>query len=287
MSRTVKALVLTGYGLNCDYETAHALKTAGAGADRIHINQLTGQVVPSERVSLADYQILVFDGGFAWGDDHGAGVLLASRLKNRIGEEVEEFIERGNLIIGICNGFQAMVNLGLLPGFDGRYSERKVALIANDCGNFRNQWVRLEANESSPCVFTRGIGSIDLPMRHGEGKFYAEGPVLERIVEENLVALRYGLPEGGPANGRFPANPNGSLHDIAGITDPTGRIFGLMPHPEAYNSFTNHPGWTRTREMASREGKRAKPKEPEGEGIKIFRNAVAFAAENLAPRSGI
>ena len=281
MTGKVKALVLTGYGLNCDYETDHALKLAGAEVDRVHVNQLTGRAAAAERVSLGDYRILVFDGGFSWGDDHGAGVLLALRLKNRIGAALRAFVEGGKLVLGICNGFQALVNLGLLPGLDGNYEERRVALIDNDGGNFRNAWVRLAVDRSSPCVFTRGIESIDLPVRHAEGKFYAGADVLERIVGENLVALRYALPDGRAAGGLFPHNPNGSLHDIAGITDPTGRILGLMPHPEAFNHFTNHPLWTRKRQNRGKEGKEMSPDRADGDGVKIFRNAVTFAAENL------
>jgi phosphoribosylformylglycinamidine synthase len=265
--------VLTGYGLNCDWETAHAFELAGAEAHRIHINQLLMGEKIGQNARLEDYQILAFIGGFSWGDDHGAGVLLAAKLLYNIGEQILDFIEAGNLVIGICNGFQALVNLGLLPGLDGDYRSRRVALIGNDCGSFRDQWVNLQVEEASVCVFARGLKNLELPIRHGEGKFYAEKPVIGRLLEENQVVLRYAGREGNPAGGSFPDNPNGSLEDIAGICDPTGRVFGLMPHPEAYNHWTNHPNWTRFKESCRRRGE---PYPQEGCGIQIFRNAVDY-----------
>jgi phosphoribosylformylglycinamidine synthase len=268
-----KALVLTGYGLNCDWETAYAFELAGAEAHRIHINQLLMGEKIGQIARLDDYQILAFIGGFSWGDDHGAGVVLATRLLYNIGEELLGFIEAGNLVIAICNGFQALVNLGLLPGFAGDYRSRQVALIGNDCGNFRDQWVHLQVQGDSPCVFTRGLEHLELPVRHGEGKFYAEKSVMRRLLEENQVVVRYADSGGNAAGGRFPENPNGSLEDIAGICDSTGRVFGLMPHPEAFNHWTNHPDWTRFKEQYRRSGQ---PYPQEGHGIQIFRNAVEY-----------
>jgi phosphoribosylformylglycinamidine synthase len=263
----VRALVLTGYGLNCDYETQHVFQLAGAQADRVHINELI-----AGRVRLEEYHILALIGGFAWADDHGAGVILATKLRHHLGDAILEFVRAGRLVIGICNGFQALVNLGLLPGFKAGSFRREVALAYNDCGNFRDQWVHLRVEET-PCVFTRGLTHIDLPVRHGEGKLVAAPEVLARMEENGQVVMRYALPDGSPARGAFPWNPNGSLLDIAGICDPSGRIFGVMPHPEAYNHFTNHPDWTR-RKWAAR-GEEA-PSE-DGEGVAIFRNAVREA----------
>lgn len=267
----VKALVLTGFGLNCDLETAHAFELAGAEATRVHINALI-----EREVRLEEFQILAFIGGFSWGDDHGAGVVQAVRLKTRLGEELVRFVADERLVIGICNGFQTLVNLGLLPGLDGDYGARSVALIANRCGNFRDQWVHLAADPRSPCIFTRGIRAAELPVRHGEGQFYAEPAVLARLERNSQVALRYALPDGRPAGGTFPHNPNGSVADIAGICDPSGRVFGLMPHPEAFNDWTNHPDWTRLRDQAARRGL------PFGEGptvgIRMLQNAVGFFA---------
>ena len=242
---SVKACVLTGYGLNCDYETDYALRLAGAESHRIHINELIEAVKSASGPSLDDYHILVFGGGFSWGDDHGAGVLLASKMKSNLGAQIEKFIREGKLILGICNGFQSLVNLGLLPGFDRRYRERRVALTYNDSGNFIDTWVTLKINPLSPCVFTRGMSRIDLPVRHGEGKFYASPRDLDGLMTSNQVVMQYADGNGGEARGRWPLNPNGSLMDIAGICDPTGRVFGLMPHPEAYLHRTNHPRWTR------------------------------------------
>lgn len=269
--KNVKVLVLTGYGLNCDHETAYAFERAGALATRVHINAL---IDGSE--TLSDYHILVFGGGFSWGDDHGAGVVQSVRLKTHVGEAIEAFIAGGNLVIGICNGFQTLVNMGLLPGFDGDYRTRRVALTYNDCGNFRDDWVNLSVNTSSPCVFTRGMDTLEYPIRHGEGKFYAEPQVIERLIENNQVVLRYALADGTAAKGQFPENPNGSVEDIAGICDSTGRVFGLMPHPEAFNHPTNHPTWTRQREMAQRQGNENLIKAVETPGIHLFRNGVDY-----------
>jgi phosphoribosylformylglycinamidine synthase I len=274
----VKALVVTGYGLNCDYESDFSLKLAGAESNRVHLNEL---IMPSKRgegTRLADYQLLVIGGGFSWADDHGAGVLMASKLRHHLGNEIERFISDGKLVLGICNGFQALVNLGLLPGFDGRCDERRVALTYNDSGNFINSWVYLRINPDAPCVFTRGMSTLELPVRHGEGKFYARDADMDRLLSRGHVVLQYADAEGGEAGGRWPLNPNGSLRDIAGICDTTGRIFGLMPHPEAHNHFTNHPDWTRKREGLKRRGETDMPEE--GGGIRIFRNAVEYC-ENM------
>jgi phosphoribosylformylglycinamidine synthase len=274
-----RALVLTGYGLNCDYETDHALRLAGADSYRIHMNAFIRSGQGDHTPRLRDFHILVFGGGFSWADDHGAGVLMATKLRHHLGKEIEAFIAEGKLILGICNGFQVMVNLGLLPGFDGAYNRREVALASNSSGNFIDTWVTVKAEPQSPCIFTRGIGCLDLPVRHGEGKFQAEDRVLKRLLMNHQVALRYVDATGEPAAGRWPVNPNGSLEDVAGICDPTGRVFGLMPHPEAFNHFTNHPEWTRKKESLVRQGQW--PTNLEGDGIQVFRNAVRYVEENL------
>ena len=254
MEKKVKAIVLTGYGLNCDYETDYSFKIAGIDSRRIHINDLI-----SNKSLLRDFHIIAFIGGFSWADHHGAGVLLAAKLKKHIFDELIRFIEDGKLIIGICNGFQTLVNLGILPAVDMNYWKREVALISNDSGNFIDKWVRLKINTQSSCVFTKGIDSIELPIRHGEGKFFAKKEVIDKLFKNNQVVLQY------------EENPNGSLKDIAGICDPTGRILGLMPHPEAYNHFTNHPDWPRTKKISSERG----------EGIIFFKNAAEYVKKNL------
>jgi len=260
----VQALVLAGYGQNCDHETAYALELAGAVAQRVHINALIDGAV-----RLDGFQIVVFGGGFSWGDDHGAGVVQAVRMKTHLGDQMLAYIAGGNLVLGICNGFQCLVNLGLLPGIEGDYNSRKVALIGNDCGQFRDQWVNLAVNPDSPCVFTRGLDQFELPVRHGEGKFYAETQVMDQLVAGQQVVVRYAAPDGRPADGAYPLNPNGSLLDIAGICDSTGRIFGLMPHPEAYNHPTNHPDFTRLKAV----GQANNGPTP---GIQMFINAVRY-----------
>ncbi|MFW5989000.1 MAG: phosphoribosylformylglycinamidine synthase subunit PurQ [Desulfosudaceae bacterium] len=267
----VRALVLCGYGLNCDRETAYALELAGAAAERVHINELI-----SGEKRLDDFHVLAFVGGFSWGDDHGAGVICAHRLKTRLGDGLVNFVARGGLVIGICNGFQTLVNLGLLPGLEGDYRRRSVALIANDCGNFRDDWVRLAVTAESPCVFTSGLDQIDLPIRHGEGKFYCAPEIAAGLAAGHQVALRYADAAGQPAGGSFPANPNGSLDDIAGICDPTGRVFGLMPHPEACLFPTSHPGWTRRKVSSARRRNSSGPDDQTTDGVRIFKNGVDF-----------
>jgi phosphoribosylformylglycinamidine synthase len=268
---TINALVLYGYGLNCDMETAYALELAGAKPQRVHINSII-----DGSVSLDNFQIMVFVGGFSWGDDHGAGVIQAVRMKTNGGERLIEFVEKGNLVLGICNGFQTLVNIGLLPAVHNDYKTRSVALTYNDCGNFRDDWVHLTMNRHSPCLFTRGMDIIELPVRHGEGKFITDKEIYRQLADNNQIVCRYAMPDGSPASGKFPFNPNGSLDDIAGICDPTGRVFGLMPHPEAFNHPTNHPHWTRLKEEIRRG--HLSPRDFPQTGIGIFRNAVDYLA---------
>ncbi len=272
--KKVRALILTGFGLNCDNETALAFELAGAQAERVHINSLI-----SGQVDLESFHIMAFGGGFSWGDDHGAGVIQALKMKNHLGQKLLSFVNDGKLAIGICNGFQTLVNLGLLPGFDNDYKTRSISVTYNDCGNFRDQWVHLASESKSPCVFTRDIKLADYPVRHGEGKFVADQDVVDRLIAANQVVFRYADKKGNPAKGAFPLNPNGSMDDIAGICDPTGRIFGLMPHPEAYNHFTNHPDWTREKEKLKRKGKSIGDEMTIG--IKLFKNAVDHVASSL------
>jgi phosphoribosylformylglycinamidine synthase I len=260
---TPKALVLTGYGINCDMELAHAFKLAGAEAERVHLTDL----INGSR-KLSDFHILALPGGFSFGDDIASGKVLANMIKYNLGGQVREFIDEGKLIIGICNGFQAMVKMGLLPAFDGDYSTQDVTLTFNDSGRFEDRWVHVATNKNSKCIFTKGIESMYLPVRHGEGKFVAKTrEVLEGLKKNSQVVFQYVDKEGSLAG--YPHNPNGSVDNIAAICDETGRVFGMMPHPEAFQHRTNHPAWTRE-ELPE-----------EGAGIAIFRNAVEYAREHL------
>ena len=263
----VKVLVITGVGLNCEKETAAAFASCGATAEKVHLNDLL-----AGKRSLEDFHILAFIGGFSFGDHLGSGTVFANKIKFCLADELRAFVDAGKLVIGICNGFQTLTRLGLVPALGGKYFEQQAALIHNDSGVFRDDWVTLRANPASPCIFTKGIDVIRLPIRHGEGKFVADDAVIDELERKNLVVVRYCAPDGSKPNG-FPENPNGAINDIAGICDETGRIFGLMPHPEAFLSPFNAPDWQAQKLSGSL---------PEwGEGRIIFENAVAFAAEKL------
>ncbi len=260
----VNALILTGFGINCDHETARAFEMAGAKADRVHLNDLAEN--PGR---LGQYQILAIPGGFSFGDDVASGRILANRLRYRLGGPLKEFVAAGKLAIGICNGFQVMVKMGLLPLFEGDFAQ-EVTLTHNNSSRYDNRWVNLKVDPASKCVWLNGVDSLEVPVRHGEGKFIPrDDATLQRLRDAGQVVVRYALKDGSAAAGAFPANPNGSTDDIAGICDPSGRIFGLMPHPEAFLDRTNHPRWTR------------ETLPEEGAGLKLFQNAVAFARTHL------
>ncbi len=252
-----RVIILRTAGTNCDYETDYAFKLAGAQTELLHINRL----IWGER-NLGEFDILAIPGGFSYGDDISAGVLLANELKYKLRDQVYRFVDEGKLIIGICNGFQVLVKAGLLPGFEGMRGKQLTTLHLNDSAKFECRWVYLKL-ETDRCVFTRGIRErIYLPVAHAEGKFVAPNDVLDRLDRDGQVVFRYVGPDGRPAG--YPYNPNGSMRDIAGICDPTGRIFGLMPHPERFLWRYNHPRWTRE-ELPE-----------EGDGLAIFKNAVRY-----------
>jgi phosphoribosylformylglycinamidine synthase len=261
----VRVLVLTGLGLNCEEETAHGFRACGARADLVHLSDMLASDRP-----LTDYQVIAMIGGFSFGDHIAAGVVYANRLRYRMFDRILRFVGDGGLMIGICNGFQTMVKLGLLPGLDGNYGERVATLAANDRLGYRDAWVSVRADPASPCVWTRGVDRMDLPARHGEGKFLTrdEG-LMQRLRDEHLIAVRY-VDEGGAPTQQWPFNPNGSPDAVAGVCDPSGRLFGLMPHPDAYLYGFNHPQWARKK----LEGSFAL----RGDGLKIFQNGVDFAA---------
>lgn len=261
----VRVLVLTGYGINCDYETAHAfaMDEVGATAERVHVNDLLDDGGRAA-VQLHDYDIFVVPGGFSFGDNIAAGRVLANKLRVHLAGPLTEFVEDGKLVLGICNGFQVLAKMGLLPATRGLCARQDATVTYNDSGRFEDRWVHLQVEPESPCVFTRGLKGLYFPVRHGEGKVIARSPRLLREWEDRqLIPLRYVAPDGSAAT--YPWNPNGSVNDIAGLCDPTGRIFGLMPHPEAYLYRTNHPRWTRERVPAV------------GQGVALFRNAVRHA----------
>ncbi|MBP1706359.1 MAG: purQ [Chloroflexi bacterium] len=249
----VNVLVLRGPGTNCDQETAYAFQQAGAVASLCHINQL----IRRER-RLADYQILVIPGGFTYGDDIAAGRVLANELKIKQGEDIRQLVDSGGLILGICNGFQVMAKAGILPDIRDQAAP-PLTLATNDSAKFECRWVHLLVEKKSPCIFTRDVDSLYLPVAHGEGKVVTDVRGLREI-----NAVLYYADESGNAQAGYPHNPNGSMNNIAGVCDPTGRIFALMPHPERHIQFTQHPQWTR------------KKARDFGDGFSIFRNAVKF-----------
>lgn len=249
----VRTLILRAPGTNCDAETAFAFQQAGAGVAIAHVNRLIRR-----EQRLSDYQIMVIPGGFTYGDDISAGKVLANELRLKLGEDIMRFVEAGGLILGICNGFQVMIKAGILPEpADGSTSRLTVA--NNDSGRFECRWVHLGVNQESPCVFTRGIDSMYLPVAHGEGKVVADPEVLTRL----NIALYY-TDEHGSKEAGYPHNPNGSMNNIAGLCDASGRVFALMPHPERHLRGTQHPQWTR-RELKEY-----------GDGFQIFLNAVRW-----------
>lgn len=250
----VRTLIMRAPGTNRDEETAFAFRQAGAVTEIAPIAELVAGVK-----KLADYQILVFPGGFSYGDDLGAGRVQAGELTMRLSGEVAPYIERGGLIMGICNGFQILVKAGILPGPLALGAGQTATLTNNDSGRFECRWVYLAANKKSRCVFTQGLDLIYAPVAHGEGKFVASPEVLDKVD----AALYYADAAGNPCS-VYPACPNGSLRAIAGITDETGRIFGLMPHPEDNIHYQHHPHWTQGGvELAE-------------SGLKLFRNAVEW-----------
>ncbi len=260
----VRTLVMSGFGINCEAETADAFRRAGAEADCVHVNDLI-----AEPQLMQAYQILAIPGGFSYGDDIASGKIFANRLRFKLGDAIRDFVAAGKLAVGICNGFQVMVKMGLLPLFEGEFVQ-EVTLTHNDRDRFDDRWVHLKKDADTVCVWLNGVEQMEAPIRHGEGKFIPrDSEVMARLQEQGQVALRYVRADGQPASGKFPANPNGSVDDIAGICDPSGRILGLMPHPEAFLTGENHPNWT---------GAGAAD---EGAGLVLFKNAVAYAESHL------
>ncbi|NYZ73904.1 phosphoribosylformylglycinamidine synthase I [Candidatus Micrarchaeota archaeon] len=251
---SLKALLLYGYGINCENESKYAIEKSGGKADILHLNK----VLENSKL-LEDYNMLMIPGGFSFGDDLGSGKVFGNKMRFRLREPLERFVKADKLVLGICNGFQVMVKMGLLPEPD---FSQKVSLTGNDSGHFEDRWVILKTNAASPCVFSKGLEYIRMPVRHGEGKFIPKDEAtLDGLRKNNQIVFQYVDEKGGLAG--YPCNPNGSVENIAGICDRTGRIFGMMPHPEAFNIVQNCPYWVRGTVK-------------EAMGLRLFRNAAEY-----------
>ncbi|MEW6026459.1 MAG: phosphoribosylformylglycinamidine synthase I [Planctomycetota bacterium] len=264
--KTVSVFILRAPGTNCDIETGVAFQKAGAQTAAFHINEWIAN--PG---LIHQYQILALPGGFSYGDDLGSGTVLGNEITQRLIGEISRFIKDGKLAIGICNGFQVLVKTGFLPGLSGDTQKpmREAALFTNDSARYEDRWVYLR-RFSQKCVFTKDMPeeTIYLPVAHGEGKFMAKDKeTLDKIIADDQVVFRY-CDEAGRPTHRYPLNPNGAMDNIAAICDTTGRILGMMPHPERFMDITNHPRWTRK-----------KPEFPHG--MLIFNNAVKYVKDNL------
>ena len=253
----VRVLVLRAPGINCDEETVYAWQRAGADADLKHVNQVV------EKPALIDnYQLVTFPGGFAYGDDVAAGVILAQHLTLHLAERLRNLVERGGGLLGICNGFQVLVKAGLLGNGVTPSPARQITVTFNDSAKFEARWVRLEVCTNHSIFLCQGE-HLEMPVEHAEGKVVAsEGAVIDELTSSGQVAVRYVDPAG--RTDVYPANPNGSMAGIAGLCDKTGRVLGLMPHPERHQEHTNHPLWTR------------RPQTGPPDGLKLFQRAVEY-----------
>jgi phosphoribosylformylglycinamidine synthase I len=270
----VKVIVLRAAGINCDLETQYAFELAGAQVDRIHINRII-----EDKALLEQYQILVIPGGFSYGDDVAAGKILANQIKHHIYDRLRQFIDNGKLVLGICNGFQVLVKAGILPGNNG--DEQSVTITYNDSNKFEDRWVYLSP-QTMRCVFIEQGRQIYLPVAHGEGKIVTKDEVtLDKLQTDGFVAFKYVDEKGN--EGGYPINPNGSVASIAGLTDSTGRVLGLMPHPERHIRHTQHPRWTRLQAQVTSHKAQdtSSAGSRQGDGMSIFSNAVKYVKINL------
>jgi len=253
-----RVLILRAAGINCDEETAAACELAGGQPDRIHINRIA-----DGSVRLDDYAALVLPGGFSYGDHLGAGKLLAMDLQHRLGDALQHFVADGRAVLGICNGFQVLVKAGILPESD-EPPRQTVTLTDNGNGHYECRWVRLRPNPSSPSIFLQGIEQpFSLPVGHGEGRLAAPDDTLATIEGNEQIALRY-VDEHAVPTMHYPANPNGSAHAIAALTNKQGNVLGIMPHPDRAYLPQLHPDWRRSGRV-------------EGDGLRLFRNMIAYA----------
>jgi len=261
MATPPRVCVLRAPGTNCDHETAFAFETCGAVAERVHVDRL----IDGQR-DLADYQILCIPGGFSYGDDVGAGVVFGNRLRTHLGEAVMEFLTSDKLVLGICNGFQVLLQSGILPDGGETFGSDQAAtttLTWNRNGKYTAVWVHLDTSATADNVFLRGTSRFELPVAHAEGRIAFRNGTAE--LGGGRIALTYaGSENGSPPSPAYPPNPNGSAFDIAGLSDSSGRVLGLMPHPERFLFRTQHPNWTRM------------PDGVEPAGRKLFQNAVDY-----------
>jgi len=264
----VQSLVITGFGINCEEEMAAAYTHAGAHATIVHLNQLL-----LGKVSIHDYDIINFPGGFSFGDDLASGKVVSNKIKykklpngNVLLDEIKLFLKAGKYILGVCNGFQMLVRMGLLPNTNIAF-EQEATLSNNNSAKFEDRWVYCKVNQHSNTPFLKVMDTIALPARHGEGKLiFLNDEVRNTVISKKLNCLSY-CDENGMETAEYPANPNGAELNCAGLTSPDGQVFGLMPHPEAYLSLYNHPNWGQRKRMNPMISE-------EGEGLQIFKNIV-------------
>lgn len=263
---------MTGFGINCEEEMAAAYRLTGADARIVHINDIL-----VDGFSIHDFDIVNFPGGFSFGDDIASGKVMANKVTYKLLPsgttllaELRRFVADGKYILGVCNGFQMLVKMGLLPDVGG-VSAQEVTLTGNDSGRFEDRWCHCVVSPAAPTPFLQGIERLYLPVRHGEGKLvFRDDATRQAIAAKNLNCLRYCTPDGAPTDA-YPLNPNGSELQCAGLTDATGRILGMMPHPEAFLSLYNHPNWAQLRRQNPERSE-------EGDGLRIFQNIVRHLA---------
>ena len=260
----IKICVMRVGGTNRDTDVARCLEDQGAIVETLHLNDIL------RRRNLGTYQGLVFPGGFAYGDYIRAGAIWGKKIEAFLKDDLKLFVEARKPILGICNGFQVLVEAGLLP--EVSFTPPEFALASNNSGKFECRWVSLRKNEKSNCVFTKDLKDVvKFPVAHGEGRFVAlNATLMETLSRNNQIALQYALPDGQPANQKYPENPNGSVMDAAGVCSNSGTVFGLMPHPE--NAYWGYemPDWTERREIP-----------PSGDGIGIFKSMVDYIEQAL------
>lgn len=277
--RKVKSLIITGFGINCEEELTAAYNLSGAITKQVHLNDIF-----LGKETIHNYDILNFPGGFSFGDDLGSGKVLANKMKykqiangNLFFDEIRNFIAAGKYILGICNGFQFLVKMGLLPNLNGRF-EQEVTLTHNDSGKFEDRWSYLNINKLTITPFLKKIETIFLPIRHGEGKLIIKDEnIREQIVKNNLNCMSY-CKQNGDITAEYPANPNGSELNCAALTDKSGHILGMMPHPEAFLSLYNHPNWNQI--ISENENHSEK-----GQGLQIFENIVNYIERKKSEKS--